>query len=66
MDKQDDDDDNDDTVSIIYWAYDDNYRYGFFSLQNKFLVKVGILAQPALPPPPPSPNVGIPKKEKKK
>ena len=32
------------------------------SLQNKFSVKVGILSQPAWPP---SPNVGIPKKEKK-
>ena len=39
MDKQDDDDDNDDTVSIIYWAYDDNYRYGFFSLFVKIVNK---------------------------
>ena len=35
------------------------------SMQNKFSVKVGILAQPAWPPPR-SPKVGIPKKEKKK
>ena len=34
------------------------------SLQNKFSVKVGNLAQPPWPPPPP-PSVGIPKKEKK-
>ena len=37
------------------------------SLQNKFLVKVGNLAQPAWPPlPPPSLYVGVPKKEKNK
>ena len=40
----------------------DNTNKGSF--QNKFSVKVGNLAQPAWPPPP-SPYVGIPKKEKK-
>ena len=54
------------TPSSYYSSYPNFHnQMGKGSLQNKFLVKVGILAQPAWPPPP-SPNVGIPKKEKKK
>ena len=52
---------------LIFFWYVNHFKINWYdkgSLQNKFSVKVGILAQPAWPPPA-SPNVGISKKEKK-